>query len=203
MPVWIQDNLLPVAALIRSGGVVMVPLVALSLLMWLLIVERTFFFRRLYRKNMSARTALALVRGEDIPGASRYKGAVSLLVAEFIQCRTHNPRLDRHLLDAAVARLTRRLTRFLALIGVLAAVAPLMGLLGTVTGMITTFDVLAVFGTGNAKAMAGGISESLITTQTGLVVAIPGLYMKGFLERRAQTLSRRIRRVGLYLRRHL
>jgi biopolymer transport protein ExbB len=67
------------------------------------------------------------------------------------------------------------MTRSLAVIGVLAAMAPLMGLLGTVTGMITTFDILAIFGTGNVKAMAGGISESLITTQTGLIVAIPGL----------------------------
>jgi hypothetical protein len=63
---------------------------------------------------------------------------------------------------------------------VLAAVAPLLGLLGTVTGMIATFDVLAVFGTGNAKAMAGGISEALITTQTGLLVALPDFTCKGF-----------------------
>jgi biopolymer transport protein ExbB len=69
--------------------------------------------------------------------------------------------------------------------------------------MIATFDVLAVFGTGNAKAMAGGISEALITTQTGLLVAIPGFYMKGFLERRARNLQQRIAAVGYYLRRHL
>jgi biopolymer transport protein ExbB len=69
--------------------------------------------------------------------------------------------------------------------------------------MIATFDVLAVFGTGNAKAMAGGISEALITTQTGLLVAIPGLYMKGFLDRRARNLKQRISAAGLYLRRQL
>jgi biopolymer transport protein ExbB len=78
-----------------------------------------------------------------------------------------------------------------------------LGLLGTVTGMIATFDVLSVFGTGNAKAMAGGISEALITTQTGLLVAIPGLYMKGFLDRRADNLIQRVQTVGYYLRRHL
>jgi biopolymer transport protein ExbB len=61
--------------------------------------------------------------------------------------------------------------------------------------------VLAVFGTGNAKAMAGGISEALITTQTGLLVAIPGLYMKGFLDRRARNLQQRIAVVGFYLKR--
>ena len=97
----------------------------------------------------------------------------------------------------------RRLKAYLAVIGVLAAIAPLLGLLGTVTGMIAAFDVLAIFGTGNAKALAGGISEALITTQTGLLVAIPGLYMKGFLDRRADNLTQRITTVGYYLRRHI
>ena len=60
-----------------------------------------------------------------------------------------------------------------------------------------------MFGTGNAKCMAGGISEALITTQTGLLVAIPGLYMKGFLERRARNLKQRVARAGYYLSRHL
>ena len=203
MPIWIQDILMPMIELIQAGGVVMGPLICLSLVMWLLIIERAFFFRRLYRRNMGARTALSLIRQDQMPDTTKYRGAVSLLVTEFINSRTGNSQLDRHLLDAAVARINRRLTRFLAIIGVLAALAPLLGLLGTVTGMITTFDVMAMFGTGNAKAMAGGISQSLITTQTGLIVAIPGLYMKGFLDRRADTLSQRILRVGLYLKRHV
>jgi biopolymer transport protein ExbB len=203
MPMWLQNLFMPTADLIQAGGVVMGPLIFLSLVMWLLIIERAFFFRRLYRGNMTAPIALAHIRQDRIPDPSKYRGAVSLLVAEFIYSRTGDRQLDRYLLDAAVARINRRLPRFLALIGVLAAMAPLLGLLGTVTGMITTFDVLALFGTGNAKAMAGGISQSLITTQTGLIVAIPGLYMKGFLTRRADTLSQRILRVGLYLKRHL
>jgi biopolymer transport protein ExbB len=203
MPSRIQDILTPTVELIQAGGVVMAPLIFLSLIMWLLIIERAFFFRRLYRKNMTARTALTFIHQNQMPDPAQYRGAISLLVTEFIASKTGNRRLDRHLLDASVARINRRLTRFLALIGVLAAMAPLLGLLGTVTGMISTFDVLAVFGTGNAKAMAGGISQSLITTQTGLIVAIPGLYMKGFLDRRADTLGQRILRVGLYLKRHV
>nr|WP_319490740.1 MotA/TolQ/ExbB proton channel family protein [uncultured Desulfobacter sp.] len=203
MPAFLGENLELMTDLIRAGGVVMVPLVILSLVMWLLILERAFFFRRLYKKNMNSSTALSLVRENTLPDPKLYRGAVSLLVTEFIQNRSGSAQLDRHLLDAAVTRINRRMTRSLAVIGVLAAMAPLMGLLGTVTGMITTFDVLAIFGTGNAKAMAGGISESLITTQTGLIVAIPGLYMKGFLDRRAEHLSQRIQRMGLYLKRHL
>ncbi|WP_300675074.1 MotA/TolQ/ExbB proton channel family protein, partial [Desulfoluna sp.] len=71
-------------------------------------------------------------------------------------------------------------------------VAPLLGLLGTVSGMITTFDVIALFGTGNARAMAGGISESLITTQSGLSVAIPGMFMGVLLTRRSRRLAAKL-----------
>ena len=81
------------------------------------------------------------------------------------------------------------LTQRIGIIATLAAIAPLLGLLGTVSGMITTFDVITLFGTGNAKAMAGGISESLITTQSGLTVAIPGMFMGVYLSRRCARLS--------------
>jgi biopolymer transport protein ExbB len=78
-------------------------------------------------------------------------------------------------------------------------VAPLLGLLGTVSGMVKTFVVIAEFGTGNARALASGISEALITTQTGLVVAVPGLFMASFLLRRSNGLLERIDRFCLRL----
>ncbi len=77
----------------------------------------------------------------------------------------------------------------LPLIRVLSASAPLLGLLGTVTGMIRVFSVISIFGTGDPKQLAAGISEALITTQTGLTVAIPGIYMSRFLERKAEKLK--------------
>jgi biopolymer transport protein ExbB len=202
LPDTLLDSLAMALDLVRAGGPVMVPLVALSLIMWLLILERAFFFHRLNRRCISASQALSLVKANQMP-ERKHSGMVGLLVAEFLLGRTGKKVLDRHIMDAAAGRLNRRLSRSLAVIGVLAAMAPLMGLLGTVTGMIATFDVLSVFGTGNARAMAGGISEALITTQTGLIVAIPGLYMKGFLDRRAQQAGRRITRAGLYLKRHI
>ena len=190
-------------AYLAAGGMVMLPLVLVSVVMWLLIMDRAFFFRRLYRKNMSFQTAWEHVQQNRMPDPKQYGGAVSLLVARFNSARSGDRILDRSILDETVLRTNRSLNDYLSVIGVLAAIAPLLGLLGTVTGMIATFDVLAVFGTGNAKAMAGGISEALITTQTGLLVAIPGLYMKGFLDRRAHTLKQRISAVGLYVRRQL
>jgi biopolymer transport protein ExbB len=69
--------------------------------------------------------------------------------------------------------------------------------------MITTFNVIALFGTGNAKALAGGISEALITTQSGLLVAIPGLFMSAFLIRRANRLERRMDELIITLMRHV
>jgi biopolymer transport protein ExbB len=92
-------------------------------------------------------------------------------------------------LSGAVLRELPRLERFLTALKVLAAVAPLLGLLGTVTGMINTFHVITIFGTGNPRLMAGGISEALVTTQLGLAVAIPILVASALLGRKAQSIS--------------
>lgn len=187
----------------QAGGLVMWPLAAISIVMWLLIVERVLFVRRLNRKEMSSQDAWQHVRAGLMPDHRQYGCAVSVLVSRFIGARSGDDRADCHIMDETIMRLNRSLFSNLSVIGVLAAIAPLLGLLGTVTGMIATFDVLAVFGTGNAKAMAGGISEALITTQTGLLVAIPGLYMKGFLDRRVRNLSKKIAAAGLHLKRQL
>ncbi len=186
-----------------GGGIVMVPLAAVSLVMWVLIINRIIFFRRLYRRNMNRKTAGKLVKSGRLPDSRLYSGAVALLVTTFLKKRSRVPELDTYILDETVMSLAALLDRYLSVIGVLAKTAPLLGLLGTVLGMITTFDIISFYGTGNAKAMAGGISEALITTQTGLLVAIPGLYMSNFLKRRAQLLKQRIASVGIYLKRYV
>ncbi len=76
-----------------------------------------------------------------------------------------------------------RLERFLPFIALTAAAAPLLGLLGTVTGMIKTFNLITIFGTGDAKSLSSGISEALVTTELGLIVAIPALIIHGLLSR--------------------
>jgi biopolymer transport protein ExbB len=199
----IQTTFYRLEAYLRDGGMVMLPLLLASVLMWVLIIERAVFFRRLHHNAMDARTGFEFIRALRIPSPGTDRGVAAWLVAEFLQRRSGDRALDRFILEESVQWISRRLQKSLALIGVLAAVAPLLGLLGTVTGMIATFDVLAVFGTGNAKAMAGGISEALITTQTGLLVAIPGLYMKGFLDLRARRLTQELVQIGYYLRKVL
>jgi len=186
-----------------AGGIVMIPLVFASLAMWTLILQRTLFLRRLHHKNMTREQAAVCLRENTIPEPGARRGATALLVTEFMKRRSGRRAVDRFILDETVMALVSSFDRHLAVIGVLAGAAPLLGLLGTVTGMIATFDSISLYGTGNARAMAAGISEALITTQTGLLMAIPGLYMRNFLTRRAENLKRRIASVGIYLKRHV
>jgi biopolymer transport protein ExbB len=199
----LRDSWYQVLGYMAAGGPVMWPLALVSVVMWFLIIDRALFIGRLYRQPLSFEEARRLIERKDLPHKRQKDGALGRLVTLVLLTSNapHHPATE--IIDPAVRYLQRSLTNHLTTIGVLAAVAPLLGLLGTVTGMIATFDVLAIFGTGNAKAMAGGISEALITTQTGLLVAIPGLYMRGFLERRAANLARRLSAAGLYLQRHL
>ncbi|MCG8684097.1 MAG: MotA/TolQ/ExbB proton channel family protein [Desulfobacterales bacterium] len=187
---------------LRTGGVVMIPILVVSFFMWLLIINRLLFLRRLYIKNIPRHKAGELVRTNTMPPA-KYQGANSLLVREFLTSRSRDPELDDFILDETVVRLVSSLDKHLSAIRALASVAPLLGLLGTVLGMMGTFDVITIFGTGNTRAMAGGISVALITTQTGLMISIPGLYMSGFLSKRASNLKIRIAATGIYLKQFL
>ncbi len=85
-----------------------------------------------------------------------------------------------------------RLDKFLSSLGMLAAIAPLLGLLGTVTGMINTFHVITYFGAGDPRMMSGGISEALITTMLGLSVAIPVMLCHTLLTRKVETMIARM-----------
>jgi len=92
------------------------------------------------------------------------------------------------LLDEAITKEIPQLEKGQSMIKLLAAVAPLLGLLGTVTGMIATFQSISLFGTGDPKLMASGISQALVTTMLGLVVAIPLLFLHGLVASRGRTL---------------
>ncbi|MFO7529590.1 MAG: MotA/TolQ/ExbB proton channel family protein [Marinobacter sp.] len=100
----------------------------------------------------------------------------------------HAPEALEARLDEAILAEQPKLERGQALIKLLAAVAPLLGLLGTVTGMIVTFQSITVFGTGNPQLMAGGISQALVTTVLGLVTAVPLLFAHTALASRSRQL---------------
>ena len=90
-----------------------------------------------------------------------------------------------------------QLNRFIPFIGVAAACAPLLGLLGTVTGIITTFKLMTIFGSGDVKVLSSGISEALITTEFGLYIAIPAVLCHSFLTRKAKGISDRLEQIAI------
>jgi biopolymer transport protein ExbB len=99
--------------------------------------------------------------------------------------------------EAMISEARQRLGRMLPLLRTLVALCPLLGLTGTVTGMVQVFDVVAALGTGNARAMAAGIGRATLPTMAGLVVALPGLYFSAQLE---HTVRRHVARLGDSLR---
>ncbi len=145
---------------LQAGGVVLQVILWVSVLLWFLIAERLLFFKldypRLYQHCLNN---------------WRQRRDKKSNYAIFYR---------RYLISEAV--ITMRKT--LPIIKMLTALSPLLGLLGTVTGMIHVFDVMAVTGNGNARAMASGISQATIPTMAGMVVAITGLYFNRLLEQR-------------------
>jgi len=176
----------------QAGGDIMFPLVILSLMMWTLAIVKFIRFTRERRKEVSPEQCMTLYQGESSvckAGLAQWQWDI---LSQYMEQRCEDPELNREMLEAMRMRQEIKAMRYIGTILILAAVAPLLGLLGTVTGMITTFDVISEFGTGNARALASGISEALVTTQSGLVVAVPGLLIGGFLFQRAEKLKGRM-----------
>jgi len=178
-------------AYILHGGLVMVPLLVISAVMWMLVFERVVAFHRLEFRDISM---IELVHGcRDGRQISGSRGGLrSQLGRFFVGQQQGSYPLTRSRLDEYYLKTLPNIDRHIDAITTLAMVCPLLGLLGTVSGMITTFDVIALFGTGHSKALAGGISEALITTQGGLLVAIPGMFASAVLSLRARRLRERL-----------
>jgi biopolymer transport protein ExbB len=176
----------------QAGGGLMIPLAALSLFMWTLAIVKGIRFRRARRREVGPERCMDLFRGE----AGACKAGLANwqwdILSQYMRQRCDDPELNREILASIRLGQEFQATRHIGTILILAAVAPLLGLLGTVTGMITTFDVISEFGTGNARALASGISEALVTTQSGLVAAVPGLLLGVLLFRQAERMKRRM-----------
>jgi biopolymer transport protein ExbB len=123
---------------------------------------------------------------EALSQASTLEGAGGdLLVSAVENHKIKSTNLEEILFEKILSA-QPTLERFLPFMALTAAAAPLLGLLGTVTGMIKTFTLITIFGTGDAKSLSSGISEALVTTELGLVVAIPSLILHGLLSRMAK-----------------
>jgi biopolymer transport protein ExbB len=148
---------------VRQGGLIGYIIIALGLVGLLLAVER------LITLGLSSRKVTAQLKSTK-PRADNPLGRVLTVAEQNKEADTETLELK---LGEAVFKETPQLTRTLLFIKIISVVAPLLGLLGTVTGMIITFQAITLFGTGDPKLMAGGISQALVTTVLGLTVAIP------------------------------
>ncbi|MEE2757420.1 MAG: MotA/TolQ/ExbB proton channel family protein [Myxococcota bacterium] len=175
-----------VLEIINSGGVIAWVIVGLGILAMLLLVIRALLlvFAGTNTERLWDRIEDVVYRG-DLMEASKFcetkRGAGARILAALTPVlKEDRDDLERVFSERMVVE-EGYLDRFGSIILVIAAVAPLLGLLGTVTGMISTFDVITEFGTGNPKLLSGGISEALVTTELGLCVAIPTLLFGNIL----------------------
>ncbi len=177
---------------LRKGGLTMIPLLGLGGFCLILAVFKFFSLLLASGRGDTVRVVeiLAALRAGDEAGAqslaARLHRPLRPVIEEGIASRTvEKAHLEEILYERMLAQ-TPRLERFLAPLAVCASTAPLLGLLGTVTGMIHTFRLITVFGTGDASLLSAGISEALITTEVGLIIAIPALLCHAYLSRRVR-----------------
>ncbi|HKL54278.1 MAG TPA: MotA/TolQ/ExbB proton channel family protein [Wenzhouxiangellaceae bacterium] len=177
---------------VSSGGVIGWIIFFLGLIGLVMVVLRVVF---LQRAGASTDKILDAVSGHVKRGdrnaalevLKRKKGSTARVVSATIRNLDRDREHVEDIVSESILHENAHLNRFGALIIVIAAVSPLLGLLGTVTGMIATFDVITEFGTGDPKLLSGGISIALVTTELGLIVAIPmllfGNLLSGWAER--------------------
>ena len=145
----------------EAGGPVLWGILMVTIIMWTLIIERFWFFQYLLPQKR--------VEIIDEWGSVNNKG-------DWFSMRMR---------DQMISEVSTETKRFLLTIETMMQILPLLGLLGTVVGMIKVFDVMTFFGTGNARLMASGVSQATIPTMAGLVAAISGLYIANLLKRKA------------------
>lgn len=147
---------------VERGGPVIPVIIAVTFVMWMLIIERFWYLR------------------------SSHQRAVETAVAQWRARRETTSWHAHQIRRLMVSRVARRLDGPIPLIKTLVALCPLLGLLGTVTGMVQVFEVMAISGTSNPRAMASGVAYATIPTMAGMVAALSGLMFGVQLERRAR-----------------
>lgn len=174
---------------IPKGGPIVWPILAILAIGIVIVIERVFFLwrRRLDVDGLMKRIAAWVVERKwdacQDACARLHNKPVARVVAAGLECRQLPREEMENVLQEAILREVPTMERSLATLAMLAAIAPLLGLLGTVTGMIDTFHVITQHGTGDPRMMSGGISEALVTTMLGLAVAIPIMLAHTLLNR--------------------
>lgn len=180
--------------LVKTGGWLMWPILLSSVIALSITIERFWTLRKAtVAPNGLLDEVLSDWRGGRLSAErlSQLQIATPLgqILVAGIEQRAQNRETMMKSMEAAGIQVVHDLERYLSTLGTVAAIAPLLGLLGTVIGMIKVFSAIQLVGVGHASALAGGISEALITTATGLAVAIPALFCHRFLIRRIEELA--------------
>jgi len=179
--------------LISAGGWLMLPIILSSVIAAAIVIERLWALR-------SARVAPPALLGQvwqwvregklDAERLKTLRGDSPLgeIMAAGLNNSKHGREIMKESIQEAAGKVIHELERYLNTLGTVAAITPLLGLLGTVIGMIDVFSAIMIQGTGNTGVLAGGISKALITTAAGLTVAIPALFFHRFFVRRVDEL---------------
>ncbi len=176
---------------IKAGGTTMVPLLLIAAIAFLIAIFKLFDINSVKSPKAGALQQILdnLNSGnkqQALEIANSVDGPFGDLLVEAVEHSDQEKELLEEVLYERLLAAQPKLERFIAFIALTAGAAPLLGLLGTVTGMIKTFALITVFGTGDAQTLSSGISEALITTQYGLYVAIPSLLAQALLTRLAK-----------------
>ena len=190
--------------LLAAGGWVMPVIVLCSVIALGISIERSVALNpdRIAPPHLLANVWKQLKAGEldaQRLKALRHGSPLGAILAAGLANRSQGRDVMKESIQEAAGHVVHDLERYLNTLGTVAAVAPLLGLLGTVVGMIRVFTEITVQGTGNANALAGGISEALITTAAGLVVAIPALVMHRYFTGKIDTIVVGLEQVSIKL----
>ena len=181
-------------AFFKKGGIVMYPLMFVAIIALLLFLER--FVMLSYRGRIGRRFSKQM---NELVVEKKFEDAANLclqketslsrvLFAVLNKAKDSRENAERSL-NEALLREQPKLERRMGLLAAMGTIAPLLGLLGTVTGIITLFTVITEVGTNDARVLAGGISEALITTEMGLVIAIPVMILHGLLSEKIEKIT--------------
>jgi len=157
-----------VSSFLDSGGGVLWFILFVSISLWTLICERLIYFKFAYPELQKK------------------------CLEEWLKSSYSNHRTALHIKRCILSEAKISMQHFASTIKLLITICPMLGLLGTVIGMIQVFDVMSVIGNSNARSMAEGISQAIITTMAGMVVAISGLYFHNLIEKTIQDKSRQL-----------
>ncbi len=185
----------------KAGGYTIYPLIAIGFISFLVAFAKWIYLLLLkpFNKDLATRLADAVRNGQDTTSIlMQIQKPFRPIFKEAIDNSDIPKEHLEEILYEQIIMATPNIRKYIGMLAVFGAVAPLLGLLGTVTGMIHTFEVITIFGTGNPAILSAGISEALITTKVGLAIAIPTLLVHAYLSSKAKSVVSDLENQAIY-----